>query len=67
MTIDQLVYYEQLAESAFIDIRQDYMDENSWPESTEYMVQWWMIEINKKLEQLNSQVWELTKTKEELL
>ena len=67
MTIDQLVYYEQLAESAFIDIRQDYMDENSWPESTGYMVQWWMIEINKKLEQLNSQVWELTKTKEELL
>lgn len=54
MTIDQLVYYEQLAESAFIDIRQDYMDESSWPESTEYMVQWWMIEISKRIEYLNN-------------
>lgn len=54
MTIKQLVYYEQLAESAFIDIRQDYIDESSWPDSTEYMVQWWMIEISKRIKYLNS-------------
>lgn len=54
MTIDQLVYYEQLTESAFIDIRQDYIDESSWPESTEYMVQWWMVEISKRIKYLNN-------------
>ena len=54
MTINQLVYYEQLAEEAFIDIKIDYMEEGDWMGSTQYTITWWMIEISKRIEYLNN-------------